>query len=51
MTSSATTCNADLNYPDKPSLELKRFLDGENISDIEFEAELSGFNELLRKMK
>ncbi|WP_321395038.1 polysaccharide deacetylase family protein [Emcibacter sp.] len=45
---SATTCFAGLNYLDTPLLELKRFLDGENISHIEFEAELNGFQELLR---
>jgi peptidoglycan/xylan/chitin deacetylase (PgdA/CDA1 family) len=44
----ATTCDTGLNYSDTPPLGLKRFLDGENISHIEFEAELSGFSELLR---
>ena len=44
----ATTCDTGLNYPDTPLLALKRFLDGENISQIEFDAELSGFSELLR---
>jgi len=46
---SATTCDGGLNYRDTPPLALRRFLDGEGISDIEFEAELSGFAELLRR--
>lgn len=32
-------------------MELRRFLDGENISQVEFEAELSGFMELARKAR
>ncbi|WP_138378769.1 polysaccharide deacetylase family protein [Luteithermobacter gelatinilyticus] len=48
---SATTCKAGLNYPHTNPLELNRFLDGENISEIEFEAELSGFAEVLRYLK
>lgn len=48
---SATTCKPGLNYSNTPLLELNRFLDGENISAIEFEAELSGFTELLRKSR
>jgi peptidoglycan/xylan/chitin deacetylase (PgdA/CDA1 family) len=45
---SATTCGPGLNYAETPRLGLRRFLDGENISQIEFEAELSGFSEILR---
>lgn len=45
---SATTCNPGLNYVKTNIMELNRFLDSENISDIEFEAELSGFSELVR---
>ena len=45
---SATTCAPGLNYAETPKLGLRRFLDGENISQIEFEAELSGFSEILR---
>jgi len=47
---SATTCEAGLNYAGTPPLALRRFLDGEQVSDIEFEAELSGFSELLRRI-
>jgi hypothetical protein len=45
---SATTCLSGLNGPETPPLALRRFLDGENISAIEFEAEIYGFSELLR---
>jgi len=46
--SSATTCEPGLNFRDTPRLALKRFLDRDDLSDIEFEAEISGFAELLR---
>lgn len=45
---SATTCNPGLNFRSANLLELGRFLDGENITQIEFEAELSGFSEIAR---
>jgi hypothetical protein len=45
---SATTCLAGLNDTTAPELALSRFVDGENISQIEFIAELFGFMELLR---
>jgi hypothetical protein len=32
-------------------MELRRFLDGEHISQVEFEAELSGLMELARKAR
>ena len=48
---SATTCDPGLNLPDTPRLALKRFLDGENISQIEFESEISGFNDVLRTIR
>jgi len=48
---SATTCNAGFNTPATPALGLNRFLDGENISDIEFKAEIFGFLEMLRLLK
>jgi len=45
---SATTCDAGLNWPGESPLTLRRFLDGSQVSQLEFEAELSGFGELLR---
>jgi peptidoglycan/xylan/chitin deacetylase (PgdA/CDA1 family) len=48
---SATTCEVGLNYPDTPRLALGRFLDGEDIAQIEFEAEMTGFAELLRRLR
>ncbi len=48
---SATTCEPGLNVPGTPKLGLKRFLDGENISQIEFESELCGFNDFLRAIR
>jgi peptidoglycan/xylan/chitin deacetylase (PgdA/CDA1 family) len=46
---SATTCVAGLNGKSTPSLGLTRFLDGDNVTDVEFEAEMSGFIELTRR--
>ena len=46
----ATTTMRGFNYPETPRLELRRFLDSEAICDIEFEAELSGFFELIRRV-
>ena len=48
---SAVTCEAGLNYANSPALALGRFIDGEDISQIEFEAELFGFAEVLRKLR
>ena len=45
---SATTCDSGLNKKDQNPLSLKRFLDGHYISDLEFEAEISGFKHLVR---
>ena len=45
----ATTCIAGLNDRDTPRHGLRRFLDGEYVRDIEFEAELCGVTELLRR--
>ena len=45
---SGTTCIRGLNYADTSRLELRRFLDGEDVSFIEFEAEISGFSEMMR---
>jgi peptidoglycan/xylan/chitin deacetylase (PgdA/CDA1 family) len=48
---SATTCKAGFNYPGDDPLQLRRFLDGENVSEIEFEAELSGAFEIARHVR
>lgn len=48
---SAMTCDPGLNYSDTPRLALRRFLDGQHVSEIEFEGELSGFTEMLRKIR
>lgn len=47
---SATTCEVGFNDQTTNPLALKRFLDGENITQLEFEAEISGFAELLRRL-
>lgn len=46
---SSTTCEPGLVEVGDPPHGLRRFLDGENVSQIEFEAEISGFAELLRR--
>lgn len=48
---SATTCDSGFNYPATEPLAFSRFLDGENISLIEFEAELAGVLELARRWR
>jgi peptidoglycan/xylan/chitin deacetylase (PgdA/CDA1 family) len=48
---SATTCLPGLNSPATPRHALRRFLDGENIHQLEFEAALSGFSDLLRTLR
>jgi peptidoglycan/xylan/chitin deacetylase (PgdA/CDA1 family) len=48
---SATTCIAGLNYADTCRYALRRFLDGEDIAAIQFEAEVSGFLELVRRVR
>ena len=48
---SATTCDSGLNYPWTPMLTLKRFVDSQSRSQIEFEAEMFGYLELLRKLR
>lgn len=45
---SATTCDRGLNTLSTPKFGLKRFGDDEAMAGIEFEAELSGFAELMR---
>lgn len=46
---SSTTCLPGLNDADTPRHALRRFLDGENIHPLEFEAAVSGFSDLLRR--
>lgn len=48
---SAVTCEAGLNYPDTPRYALRRVLDAENVSAIEFEAEMSGYLDLIRRVR
>ena len=43
----ATTCEPKLIYYDTPNYSLDRILDGSNLSQIEYEAEVSGFNEII----
>jgi peptidoglycan/xylan/chitin deacetylase (PgdA/CDA1 family) len=45
---SSTTCLPGLNSHETPRHGLRRFLDGANIHQLEFEAALSGFSDLLR---
>lgn len=45
---SGLTCDGGLNYKDTPRFALRRMLDSEIRSSIEFEAELSGYLELVR---
>lgn len=47
---SATTCASGLNTYQTNIQTLKRFLDGEDKSQIEFEAEICGFKTLLKKI-
>ena len=48
---SATTCNPGLNPKGSDPYLLRRFLDGECVHDIEFEAEMSGFVDLARRVR
>jgi peptidoglycan/xylan/chitin deacetylase (PgdA/CDA1 family) len=45
----ATTCEPGLNAPDTPPYALRRFVDMETTTPIEFEAELCGLSSLLRR--
>ncbi|MCF8474134.1 MAG: polysaccharide deacetylase family protein [Emcibacter sp.] len=47
----ATTCEPKLIDYDMPNYSLGRILDSARVSQIEFEAELSGFNEFIRKIR
>ena len=46
---SATTTFPGFIRTDTPRYELPRFLDSEAVSDLEFEAEMTGFLELIRR--
>ena len=48
---SATTCDPGMNAWGAPPLLLKRFLDGDHFADIVFDAEVSGFRELIRSLR
>lgn len=48
---SATTCLPGLNDATTSAFELRRFVDGEDIHQLEFEAALSGFSDLLRALR
>jgi len=48
---SATTCEPGLNDATTPALALHRFVDAERISELEFEAELSGITEIWRRLR
>lgn len=47
----ATTCQTGFVDEDSPKFAWPRILDSSRVSQIEFEAEVSGFNELLRKAR
>ena len=48
---SATTCEGGYNDSQTHKFALRRFLDSERISDIEFLAEVSGFSDILRRAR
>lgn len=48
---SATTCEPGFNYRDTPMLGLRRILDEEGLTPLEFEAELSGILEFAKWIK
>ncbi len=48
---SAVTCEVGTNDRSTPRYGLRRFLDSESVLPIEFEAELSGFAELMRRIR
>ena len=47
---SATTCDPGLNLPGTPIMLLKRYLDSDSLSDIAFEARVSGFREVAHEI-
>lgn len=48
---SATTCLPGLNSSDTHPLALRRFLDADDVDEVEFDAEISGFKHLLRSLQ
>jgi len=48
---SATTCESNLNFPGIEMMALHRFMDGDGISQIEFEADQCGFAHILRAVR
>jgi peptidoglycan/xylan/chitin deacetylase (PgdA/CDA1 family) len=48
---SATTCESGFNDADTHKFALKRFLDSDDIHALEFEAEMAGYLELMRKLR
>jgi len=48
---SATTCMPGLNSRDEPPLALRRFLDGQDVPDGEFAAEMLAVKDLVRRMR
>lgn len=48
---SAMTCEMGINMLETPRLAMRRFIDSENISQLEFEAEMSGVADLLREWR
>jgi len=48
---SAVTCEVGTNDGSTPRYGLRRFLDSESVLPIEFEAELAGFSEVLRRLR
>lgn len=48
---SATTCDAGMNDSPNLIMRLRRYLDSDTTSDIEFEAEVAGLRELYRKVR
>jgi len=47
----ATTIKPGLNYADTPRFLLRRLVDGHRVSQIEFEAEITGFMEIIRTFR
>lgn len=48
---SATTIDPGLNFAGESPFTLRRLLDGHPVSDIEFEAEVTGFMEIIRALR